>query len=212
MKSNLNFYYLLILSNILELSKFVCQVPQISGRFPSSLASFSRICQSTSCGNCQKKLVTLGCLSGISLDYCESIFFLAPLCNYLLLMAVSLETNQRILFCSDTHEDHKQCKQWKKSCFMKIGTYQSKKSFINYVITPKESKVSFNFQFCNLSWFTYLFDFVTATVINVILFMHSEIDFYINNCFKIFVSKQMYSNFLINICVELEYLDSINKL
>ena len=61
MKSNLNFYYLLILSNILELSKFVCQVPQI--------------CQSTSCGNCQKKLVTLGCLSGISLDYCELIFF-----------------------------------------------------------------------------------------------------------------------------------------
>ena len=93
---------ILITLDVWHVTKFVCQVPQISGRFPFSLARFSRILWKLS----EKKPFNLGCLRGISLYYCESIF-LAPLCNYLLLMAVSLETNQRILFCSDTHEDHK---------------------------------------------------------------------------------------------------------
>ena len=148
MKSNFNFYYPLILCNILEsyhrenalkyhldgqkwwfysfymsgrLSKFVCQVPQISGRFPSPLAWFSRICQITFCGNCHSWLSKRYFIRLLRIH-----IFLTPLCNYLLLMAVSLETNQRILFCSDTHEDHEKV-QWKKSCCIKIGTYQSKK-------------------------------------------------------------------------------------
>ena len=57
---------------------------------------------------------------------------------------------------------------------MKIGTHQSKndENFVNCTITSKGFKVSSNFQFCNLSWFTNLFDFVPTTTVNVILLIH----------------------------------------
>ena len=41
--------------------------------------------------------------------------------------------------------------------------YSSKEEIIFANYAKKESKVSFNFLFCNLSWFTNLFDFVTTT-------------------------------------------------
>ena len=131
---------ILITLDVWHVTKFVCQVPQISGRFPSSLARFSRILWKLS----EKKPFNLGCLRGISLYYCESIFFW--------------------LHCATTS-----ClwlsrwKQIKEYCFapihMKItnsamekelfheNQYSSKEEIIFANYAKKESKVSFNFQF-----------------------------------------------------------------
>ena len=119
-----------------------------------------------SCGNCQKKPFNLGCLSGISLYYCKSIFFW--------------------LHCATTS-----ClwlsrwKQIKEYCFapihMKItnsamekelfheNQYSSKEEIIFANYAKKESKVSFNFQFVFVYQFIWFCNNYIQPLISIVI-------------------------------------------